>query len=70
LYAKQNDLNIVGWYHGNARSDDTVLPERAIKAAETIKKNNADKAIIFLVCILLKTDFVFTAIYTCFIIDS
>ncbi|GAN09647.1 UPF0172-domain-containing protein [Mucor ambiguus] len=49
LYAKKNDLNIVGWYHGNARSDDTVLPERAIKVTETIKRNNQDKAIIFLI---------------------
>lgn len=40
---------IVGWYQGNARTEDTVLPERAIKVAETIKKNNGDKSIIFLV---------------------
>ncbi|KAL9539552.1 hypothetical protein MBANPS3_010189 [Mucor bainieri] len=49
LYAKKNDLSIVGWYHGNARNDDTALPERAIKVTETIKRNNQDKAIIFLI---------------------
>lgn len=48
IYAKKNDLSIVGWYQGNARVDDTVLPERAIKVAETIKKNNDDKAVLFL----------------------
>ncbi|KAI9486397.1 MAG: hypothetical protein EXX96DRAFT_41594 [Benjaminiella poitrasii] len=48
IYAKKNDLAIIGWYHGNARLEDHVLPERAIKVAETIKKNNNDKAIIFL----------------------
>ena len=46
-------MRIVGWYQGNERADDTTLPERAIKAAETIKKNNDDKAIIFLVNLLL-----------------
>ncbi|KAG2197092.1 hypothetical protein INT46_008693 [Mucor plumbeus] len=49
LYAKENNLSIVGWYHGNARNDETVLPERAVKVTETIKKNNEDKAIIFLI---------------------
>ncbi|CEP18643.1 hypothetical protein [Parasitella parasitica] len=49
IYAKKNGLSIVGWYHGNARDDDTVLPERAIKVTETIKKNNQDQAIIFLI---------------------
>lgn len=39
----------MGWYQGNARLDDTVLPERAMKVAETIKKNNNEKAILFLV---------------------
>ncbi|KAI8643489.1 hypothetical protein BD408DRAFT_385359 [Parasitella parasitica] len=48
IYAKKNDLSIVGWYHGNARNDDNVLPERAINVTETIKKNNQDQAIIFL----------------------
>lgn len=49
LYAKKNDLSIVGWYHGNARNEDNALPERAIKVTETIKRNNQDKAIIFLI---------------------
>ncbi|CAO3613612.1 unnamed protein product [Mucor hiemalis] len=39
-YAKKNNLSIVGWYQ--------VLPERAVKVAETIKKNNNEKAILFL----------------------
>ncbi|GAA5816381.1 hypothetical protein MFLAVUS_009909 [Mucor flavus] len=49
LYAKKNNLVIVGCYYSNARTEDNVLPDRAIKLAETIKKNNGDKAIIFLV---------------------
>ncbi|KAI7906968.1 uncharacterized protein BX663DRAFT_548067 [Cokeromyces recurvatus] len=48
LYAKKNNLAIIGWYHGNARLEDDTLPERSIKVAETIKKNNDGKAIIFL----------------------
>ncbi|KAG2229383.1 hypothetical protein INT48_002786 [Thamnidium elegans] len=49
IYAKKNNLVIVGCYYSNARTEDNVLPDRAIKLAETIKKNNGDKAIIFLV---------------------
>ncbi|KAI8076421.1 uncharacterized protein B0P05DRAFT_472190 [Gilbertella persicaria] len=49
IYAKENDLVIVGWYHGNARLEDTSLPERAVKVAETIKKNSAsNKAVLFM----------------------
>ncbi|KAI8372315.1 hypothetical protein EDC96DRAFT_431402, partial [Choanephora cucurbitarum] len=50
LYAKENGLSMVGWYHGHARLDDTSLSERAIKVAETIKQNNSNhKAVIFMV---------------------
>jgi hypothetical protein len=52
LYAKKNDLNIVGWYHANARLDDNSVPERALKVVETIKKNNGDKAVLFMVILL------------------
>lgn len=39
----------MGWYQANGSVEETGLPERAIKVADTIKKNNGNKAIIFLV---------------------
>ncbi|KAG2194679.1 hypothetical protein INT47_013054 [Mucor saturninus] len=48
IYAKQNSLSIVGWYQANASAEDNALPERAIKVGETIRKNNGNKALIFL----------------------
>lgn len=54
----------MGWYHGHAGSEDTVLSESTIKVAETIKRNNADKAVIFLVRALLTKDVLFFPLQT------
>ncbi|CAO3677566.1 unnamed protein product [Rhizopus stolonifer] len=48
LYAQENNLKIVGWYHANENVHDVGLPERTIRVAEIIKKY-FEKSVILLV---------------------